>query len=238
MRTNDSPWSVLGAVAGAALKKKNLVPLTTYYFRIEPISSDTDDLVDGWVGSVSSNNGITTEDTLSPFLKRTFAGTNELLTKVGKVPLSSAVSSHKLLLLYVSAHWCGPCRQFTPMLSSFYEENGGGTSKGNFEIVFLSADHDEGAMLSYFRGEMPWLAVPYDDDCRERIQGELRIQGIPSLKVFCSSTGRLIEDNVRELNSAKLSSWLSQTSGQASAPASAPAPTPCCGSATTGCGGC
>jgi len=35
---------------------------------------------------------------------------------------SVADLSGKLVGLYFSAHWCGPCRQFTPILSKVYEE--------------------------------------------------------------------------------------------------------------------
>jgi thiol-disulfide isomerase/thioredoxin len=28
----------------------------------------------------------------------------------------------ELVLYYFSAHWCPPCRQFTPLLKDFYEE--------------------------------------------------------------------------------------------------------------------
>ena len=30
-------------------------------------------------------------------------------------------NSQDLVLYYFSAHWCPPCRQFTPMLKDFYE---------------------------------------------------------------------------------------------------------------------
>ena len=37
------------------------------------------------------------------------------------VPADSALEGKDLVLYYFSAHWCPPCRQFTPLLKDFYE---------------------------------------------------------------------------------------------------------------------
>ena len=63
----------------------------------------------------------------------------------------------KSLGLYFSAHWCPPCRGFTPMLVSAYNAVQA-ANPGKFEIVFLSSDRDEAAFKEYF-GEMPWLLL-------------------------------------------------------------------------------
>ena len=41
-----------------------------------------------------------------------------------------------VVAVYFSAHWCPPCRQYTPMLASFYAQ----AAKANikFEVVFVS----------------------------------------------------------------------------------------------------
>jgi len=65
-------------------------------------------------------------------------------------------------LLYFSAHWCGPCRGFTPVLKQVYEEI---SSTGLVEVVFISSDQDQQSFEEYY-GEMPWLAVDFSD--RER----------------------------------------------------------------------
>ena len=60
--------------------------------------------------------------------------------------------------LYFSAHWCPPCRGFTPKLADVYKELNG--LEKSFEIVFLSSDKSEDAFKEYFN-EMPWLALPF-----------------------------------------------------------------------------
>jgi hypothetical protein len=46
----------------------------------------------------------------------------------------------------VSAHWCGPCRKFTPLLSVCYEDQ---PDRSEVEVVFVSADHDEEGFNEY-----------------------------------------------------------------------------------------
>jgi len=46
------------------------------------------------------------------------------------------------MYIYFSAHWCPPCRSFTPQLADAYEKCMGDK---NFEIIFLSSDRDENA---------------------------------------------------------------------------------------------
>jgi len=62
------------------------------------------------------------------------------------------------------------------------------------EIVFLSADHDENGFISYF-ASMPWLAVAFDDDGREKIKERIKVTGIPCLVVLDWKTGKIIVDN-------------------------------------------
>lgn len=64
----------------------------------------------------------------------------------------------KLVCLYFSAAWCGPCRSFTPKLMDFYEKN-----REFMEVVFVSRDRDEESCLKYMKSyPMPWLAVPWE----------------------------------------------------------------------------
>lgn len=71
----------------------------------------------------------------------------------------SEVAEAPYVAFYYSAHWCPPCRLFTPKLVEFYKANGGGE---RFEIVFVSSDRSEADMYGYMKEEqMPWLAVNF-----------------------------------------------------------------------------
>jgi len=54
----------------------------------------------------------------------------------------------KLVALYFSAHWCPPCRAFTPVLKDFYEEVTDSAGEA-FEIVFVSFDRSAEDLKSY-----------------------------------------------------------------------------------------
>ncbi|HCE44918.1 MAG TPA: hypothetical protein DET40_15365 [Lentisphaeria bacterium] len=63
------------------------------------------------------------------------------------------------VLVYYSAHWCPPCRAFTPELVKFYNEN---RDKASFELIFASSDKSEKDMKEYMsKMSMPWPAVDY-----------------------------------------------------------------------------
>ena len=64
--------------------------------------------------------------------------------------------------MYFSAHWCPPCRGFTPKLAEWYNNFKKLPNGDKLEIVFVSSDRDEKTFKEYY-AEMPWLALPYAD---------------------------------------------------------------------------
>ncbi|KAG8383174.1 hypothetical protein BUALT_Bualt05G0157200 [Buddleja alternifolia] len=96
----------------------------------------------------------------------------------------------KIVGLYFSASWCGPCQRFTPKLVEVYNEL---LQLSEFEIVFLSADEDNEAFDAYF-SKMPWVAVPFSDaETRERLDETFKVNGIPHL-VLLDENGKILTD--------------------------------------------
>lgn len=96
--------------------------------------------------------------------------------------------------LYFSAHWCGPCRGFTPQLVKTYEaiQKAG----KQFEIIFVSSDQDQNAFDEYYK-DMPWHCLPYAArDAKEKLSTHFGVQGIPTF-VMIDEDGKLISDNAR-----------------------------------------
>jgi len=87
--------------------------------------------------------------------------------------------SPKYIALYFSAHWCPPCRMFTPKLVEWYNEFK--EKHPDFELVFVSSDQDEDAMKEYIEGDkMPWPYTKYDDR-EEDVFRKYSSDGIPYL---------------------------------------------------------
>merc|ERR1719230_2314476 len=118
-----------------------------------------------------------------------------LLTKEGTKPTAEVLAGKKAVALYFSAHWCGPCRGFTPRLAEAYTKDL--RAKG-LEVVFVSSDRDEGAFESYF-GEQPWTALPYGErSLKGKLSSKFKVQGIPTLVILDGETGETITTNGRE----------------------------------------
>lgn len=194
MRENNCgvPWETIApCLMRNEVRKKNLTSALGYQFRVKPVQKEQkeSDLPYSKPSAVSIALG------LSKGMKNLFNSLNndQLLKNTStKISVEEALGGREFVLLYCSAHWCGPCRQFTPQLANWYRSMM--SMNANVEVVFLSADHDEHSFKSYY-ATMPWLAVDFEDDTREKLMSYIRVQGIPRLVVLDGKTGRTIVDN-------------------------------------------
>ena len=126
------------------------------------------------------------------YLPEVFEGKN------GEVKLSE-IKESPLIGIYFSAHWCPPCRGFTPILSKFYNEIN--KEKKQIEIIFISFDRDEKSFKEYY-DTMPWVTLPFSNDKKKTIAKAYSINGIPALFVF-DNQGKLIDSDARTTVQAK-----------------------------------
>jgi len=67
----------------------------------------------------------------------------------------------KNVLLYLSAHWCPPCRGFLPKLTEAYDKIK--VNDDSLKVVFISSDRDQASFDEFF-ATMSWLALPFGDE--------------------------------------------------------------------------
>ena len=121
--------------------------------------------------------------------------------KAQERPTGAALAGKKFIGLLFSAQWCGPCRQFLPVLSEAYA---GRTDKDEIEIVFISSDSDIDSFWTYY-DMMPWLAVAYENrELADELNDKFGIQGIPALVILDATTGDIVtRDGRSKVDAAK-----------------------------------
>lgn len=120
---------------------------------------------------------------------------NLTTAKGKKVKGSEVLAGKKFIAFYFSAHWCGPCRAFTPELVKFRDKC---AQKGlPFEVVFVSSDKTENDMFNYMKeADMKWYALPYGSKVYSEIQNHFKVGGIPHLTLL-NGKGKVVSDNAR-----------------------------------------
>ena len=201
-------WDHAATITGCAVKKKGLQANTKYEFRVRSSSStsasessSSDSIHSIW--SVPSLPVATLAD-FNPF--KQLLGTTLINSKNKSVSID-LLTGKKLIMLYFSASWCPPCRQFTPMLAKFYNEM---KSKGrSLEIIFVSADRDITSFTEYMTNEHPWQAIPYISPSRTTTSSYFQVNGIPRLIVFNGKTGGIVCSNAVQspLTESSLDTW-------------------------------
>mmetsp|Transcript_49528 Transcript_49528/g.105225 ORF Transcript_49528/g.105225 Transcript_49528/m.105225 type:complete len:784 (+) Transcript_49528:204-2555(+) len=115
----------------------------------------------------------------------------------GEISVADIARTKKTVVLYFSAHWCPPCRGFTPALSEAYAQYKGGKNGQQeedgdddaFELVFVSSDSDAESFRDYHL-EMTFPALPFESrDVEARLSEKFGVEGIPHLVAVDVSTG-------------------------------------------------
>ena len=117
----------------------------------------------------------------------------DALVKTGSDKVETSSLEGKKVGIYFSAHWCPPCRFFTPKLVEFYNKTT--ESHDDFEVVFVSSDKDLAAMTKYHH-KMPWLAMPYNREEAQTVGKKYGVRGIPTFIVF-DEKGEVVDATAR-----------------------------------------
>ena len=102
--------------------------------------------------------------------------------------VSSEEFRGKTIGLYFSAHWCPPCRRFTPNLVAQYKK-WTTEEKDKWEIIFISSDSSSVECDEYYK-LMPWKRLRYSDREKKQSLSELfNVEGIPTLVLVSEEKG-------------------------------------------------
>lgn len=93
----------------------------------------------------------------------------------------SPFKTNKVVCLYFTASWCPPCQGFCPLLVDFYNDIN--ATEKQLEIILVSRDQVKEDFEEYFT-QMPWLAIPWNDDRIVNLAEKYNIKGIPILMVL------------------------------------------------------
>ena len=105
----------------------------------------------------------------------------------------------KVVGVYFSAHWCGPCRKFTPGLVEYRNKN-----KDKFEVIFVSSDRTKEAKEKYMEeNKMEWPSVPWRSANSNTLSQKYGVRGIPYL-VLLNDEGQTLTKDGRSLISSNV----------------------------------
>lgn len=142
-----------------------------------------------------------------PFNFENLVGPNLVNNKGESIDTSTALNGKRYVMLYFSAHWCPPCRRFTPLLAEAYSahtqylsENKNAADASEIQVIFISSDKGNSEFDEYF-STMPWLAVPMDKlwklNIKESLSKEYNVSGIPMLVILDGETAKVVTKDGR-----------------------------------------
>ncbi|RCK78001.1 MAG: Thioredoxin [Candidatus Ozemobacter sibiricus] len=100
------------------------------------------------------------------------------------------VLNGKLVGLYFSAHWCPPCRMFSPMLVAFRDAH-----TSDFEVVFISSDKNREAQFEYMKEVgMKWYTLEHRSEAANALAQKYGVRSIPTLIILGPDGKTITED--------------------------------------------
>lgn len=112
-------------------------------------------------------------------------------------PIDLAALEGKVVGIYFSAHWCGPCRRFTPQLVKYRDKY-----PDDFEVVFVSSDRSAKKKTEYMKSAgMKWPSLTWRSKAADNLNKKFQVSGIPKL-VLVSDAGETLTTDGRGLISS------------------------------------
>jgi len=194
--------SVSGSTIEAEYQRRNgsIVVLQsaegkTIRFPYLKLSPDDRALVDSLDSSVIVAEGEKSDASIDAGLNKLIGSSKLFNAKGKKVDTAEGLSGKKAIGLYFSAHWCGPCRAFTPELVKAYKKMQ--SNDDPVEIIFVSSDRSEKDMYKYMdEADMPWLTAGLKTDAWNNLRNAFRVSGIPTF-IVVDDKGEIITTNGR-----------------------------------------
>ncbi|CAE7434388.1 nxn [Symbiodinium sp. CCMP2456] len=127
----------------------------------------------------------------------------QLVDRSGKDFDVQQLTASDVIALYFSAHWCPPCRGFTPLLKKF-NDTLQSLGEQSLRIIFVSSDNSEKEMWQYmYESHGDWLALKYDcKELKDRLSRQFQVSGIPALIILDSLGRQAVKDARSEVMAA------------------------------------
>lgn len=117
-----------------------------------------------------------------------------------EIQANEVLQNAEIVGFYFSAHWCPPCRAFTPILAKAYQEMKNLNYK--FEVIFVSSDRDEKSLFEYMNEcHGDWFALPFGSEVITKLETKYNITGIPTLVIVKKDGTVVTEDGDCDIES-------------------------------------
>ena len=141
-------------------------------------------------------------------------GPTLLIGEGHEVYTKDLLKDKKYVMLYFSAHWCPPCRKFTPLLGeaytahkAYFKETNNSDNNNNdenddeyydIEVIFVSLDSIQ-TQFNEYRSQMPFYSIPFANlwrlNLKDKLSAKYGVRSIPTLVVLNGEDGSVVTKN-------------------------------------------